>query len=271
MAIHTNIFQKDSYITPDIKYLVNTYIREYDISKANINILLYNNIIDEKQYNFLYNLPKMDRQIYIGKLIKKDKKINKELSKGFKQSREFFFDANDIEEHEVLSIKKDAIYIISKIANNTKFGNIEFVLKNVYTSYYRLDNLELYYYLNNIEGVEILDVKGINNNKLHLHKDHFLDFINATLYEIQSGSIEDVLHMVQNFYNRYINLELDVGYYRSFNSDSLYYIKSKGYTMYKINNITIEDLPSINISVNRRYIEILYGYISNIILNKKRR
>ena len=35
-----NLYERKNYTLP-IKYIFNSYIREYDISKANINILLY--------------------------------------------------------------------------------------------------------------------------------------------------------------------------------------------------------------------------------------
>ena len=42
-----------SYYTLNIPYLISRYIREYDISKANINILLYKKYIDQDMYNLL--------------------------------------------------------------------------------------------------------------------------------------------------------------------------------------------------------------------------
>ena len=57
------LWDKTSY-TADISYLTNVFIYEYDISKANINVLFTKNIIDQQTYEFLYNAPRMTRQVY---------------------------------------------------------------------------------------------------------------------------------------------------------------------------------------------------------------
>ena len=56
--------------TADMDFLFSTYIREYDISKANINILLYKEMINKEEYQKLYNAPRMYRQKSIGYLLK---------------------------------------------------------------------------------------------------------------------------------------------------------------------------------------------------------
>ena len=63
-----NLYDKKNYLNP-IPYLFSD-IREYDISKANINILFAKGIIDEDKYKYLYNLPRMDRQYTIGNMCK---------------------------------------------------------------------------------------------------------------------------------------------------------------------------------------------------------
>ena len=114
------IWDKEVYTAP-ISFLIDRNIREYDISKANINILLYFKLINQKQYQYLYNLPRMERQIRVG-IMQKNTKIASALSNGLKQMRNLFCTQNNIQENEILSIRKDALYIIDKVPRYTISG-----------------------------------------------------------------------------------------------------------------------------------------------------
>ena len=126
----------------EISYLPNTLIYEYDISKANINVLYSKGVIDKKTYDYLYNAERMTRQVYVGKL-QRDKAIVDILKAGIIEAKKILFEANDIKDYEVLSIKNDAVFIINRNLINTKFGLINFVNKNQYTSFYKIKNLEM--------------------------------------------------------------------------------------------------------------------------------
>ena len=69
------LWDKTTY-TADISYLTNVFIYEYDISKANINILFTKGVINEATYKFLYEAQRMVRQVYVGKLCKDTKVSN---------------------------------------------------------------------------------------------------------------------------------------------------------------------------------------------------
>ena len=69
------LYERKNYLM-DVNYIFNSYIREYDIKKANINILLYKGIIGEEDYRKLSMLSRMDRQISIGYILQ-DEEVNK--------------------------------------------------------------------------------------------------------------------------------------------------------------------------------------------------
>ena len=54
------LYEKTLYSAP-YRYLINRNIQEYDISKANISILLDMGCIKKEDYDHLYNLPKHQR------------------------------------------------------------------------------------------------------------------------------------------------------------------------------------------------------------------
>ena len=117
--------------TSDISYLNSVFIYEMDLSKANINVLRTKNIIDQKTYEYLYNSERMVRQVYVGKLCK-DKRVSDALKEGILEAKRLLFEANDIKDYEVLSIKNDAVFLLNKIPKIRDFGLLHFVPKNKY-------------------------------------------------------------------------------------------------------------------------------------------
>ncbi len=200
--------------TADIDYLIGSYIREYDISKANINILLWKGLISIEQYNFLYNSDRMTRQVTIGMLRRNNPELGEALDAGVIEAKKLFFEANDIQDYEVLSIKNDAIYLINKIPMITKFDNVEFVCKNIYTSYINIFKIQYLYYLDPINKKEVLDIKGIGEDKISFHRNFFYEFLLELLYTSTVDSIENVLWIIQAFSQKYVSLDLAIGYYR---------------------------------------------------------
>ena len=148
--------------TSDISYLNNVFIYEYDISKANINVLYSKGAIDKNTYDYLYAANRDIRQVYIGKLQKENKEIVNILKAGIIEAKKCLFEANNIQDYEVLSIKNDAVFIINRQLQNTQFGLINFKCKNKYTSFYKFNNLEVYYFYDSFSKNEVIEVKGIS-------------------------------------------------------------------------------------------------------------
>ena len=217
------LFDKVNY-TADISYLTNVFIYEYDISKANINILYTKNIISKDIYDYLYNAERMTRQVYIGKLCK-DISINNTLKAGIIEAKKMLFEANNIQDRDILSIKNDAVFIINKKLANTEFGLIKFIKKNVYTSFYKINGIEYYYYYSNFTKEEYLDIKGISDEKIKLHEKYFLQIIKDLFYSIQINGPEISIRMLKDIYNEYISLNMPVEYYRTFDIVSMFHMK----------------------------------------------
>lgn len=264
------LFDKVNY-TADISYLTNVFIYEYDISKCNINILLTKNVIDKSTYDFLYSAEKMARQVYVGKLCR-DKQISDILKNGIIEAKQMFFEANDIQDRDVLSIKNDAVFIINKKIQFNKFDLITFVQKNVYTSFYKFNNMEFYYYYSNATKEEYIDIKGISDNNLKYHEGHFLQLLKDIFYSIQVNGPEISLRMLKDAFNEYISFKLPVEFYRCFDSDSMYYFnfKTMNKTGYKIQSATEDTKPMIDISTNASIMIELQRILTSMFFNKYR-
>jgi len=258
-----------------VNYIISEYIREYDISKANINILLYKGLISQPQYNYLYSLPGEQRKIKVGLMQRDSPVINKGLSSGFGEARKMFYEANNIQEHEILAVKKDAIFLMNKIPSVTKFGNIEFVEKNLYTSFYQLAGLELYYYYNSNTNQEKLDIKGMSDDVIALHKPYMIDLLMYIFGTAQESPSRDVVGLVSNIRDRYISGELGVNYFREFNNRSLFRTKIDimGERMYLTcldRNVQVKDIdPAHNYSLLQEVYRIFVGQYLKTAQNKR--
>lgn len=264
------------YYTAPIDYLNSTFIREYDISKADISVLLSKGQITQEQFNFLYRIPSINRNVYMGILQRDNPKLKKILSNGIEEVRKLFFEANDIEDSDVLSIKNDAIFLINKVASVTTFGNVTLKEKNTYTSFYKLPkkyNKEFYYYVNRVTGEESLEIKGISDDSRKLHEEYFVDFLLVLFNSIELFPISDTIDLIQTFYNQYINMELPLGYYRKFDQFSGFdtnlvtpILKHK----YILKYLSEEHREMIDISYNLSIILELYRMVSTMYFSSTR-
>lgn len=266
-----NLYRQINY-NSDVDYLISTYIREYDISKANINVLYKYGAITKSQYENYYIMNKNAREISVGILLRDNPEFNTVLQNGIIEAKRLFFEANNIQEEDVLSIKNDAVFIINKIPNVCTFDNIEFSLKNVYTSFYKLDNIELYYYFDIVTGGEKLDIKGINDKMLPLHEEYFLEFLKVVFNSAQAYSIQDTIDIITTFYNQYIKLELEVGYYREFNASSKFRLKdiSNYYSSYGVDMIGEWEKNKLDIICNLNLIRQLHQIYSGLYFSRRK-
>ena len=247
----SDLYTRVNY-SSDISYLNNVFIYELDISKANINILYTLGAINKETYDYLYSAERMVRQVYIGKLMKNDKEIIKILKAGIITAKKMLFEANNIQDYEVLSIKNDAVFLINRIPQIRDFGLIHFAAKNKYTGYYKLRNLELYYYYSSIDKEEYLDAKGVNKESQALHEQYMIQFFKDLFYTIQCNGVEVAMRLLKDFYLQYISYSLPIGYYRRFgmNNDYHFKIQTGSGAGYCIDNATEEMKPMIDISHN---------------------
>ena len=259
------LYEKINYIS-GVPFVFSRFIREYDISKANISILYSKGIISEDLYNQLYNSDRMERQIFIGNLQKQNPKIVKALQQGIVEAKKNLFLANNLSNEDILTIKNDAVFTIDRDLRYTKFGNIEFKLKNLYTSFMRIDRLEFYYSFNRITKEEKMDVKGLGK-KQYLHQEYMTDFIEYIMNSIESGDIENIITNFTSFYRSYINRELPIYYYREYNPYSYYRIYGTNYCLDYLNN-TVDNIMSLDISYNNYILTCIYKYISSIYMNQ---
>ena len=113
--------------------------------------------------------------------------------------------------------------------------------------------------------------KGINDEKLKLHKKYFMEFLEVCFNSAQTYPLEDTIDIVTNFYVKYINLELEPEYYREFNALSMFRLKnvSDYYNARGIPSITKDQINNIDIIHNLNIIRNLHQIYSGLYFSRR--
>ena len=260
-----NLWSKANY-RANIDYVIDAPIKEYDISKANINVLRDANIITEELYQYLLVAPKIEREVYIGKMQGNDPNVTAVLKQGIENARKVFMEINNINPSEVLSIRNDAIMVISNrpmILDITQ--RVKFRLSGDYRSFYKINNLNFYYNYNLVTEEEVLDVKGMDESAYNLHKDYMIEFLAELFYAAQIEGVQTAMKLLSMVYTNYINKLLDIGYYRELNSLSRFkIINSQFYADF----LTEWDKKYVDLSYNENIFRHLNKIFSTVYFKK---
>ena len=229
----------------DYPFIYNNEIIEWDIKSANTSLMSYYNLQPEKVIQKLASMAKSQREIAVGKLMKKDKDFSKNLEESFNKIIQEFMDANQLSWDDIVAVKKDAVFVKNHKITHSNFGSVNFIPKNQYQHVLLLPKYEIYL------SPSKIDVKGIPDEKLIYHKDGMIDFISTTM-EIASNYSK-----LQSFFKEYVYAykykELEFDSYREFNSDSLFRI---GGEFPMLSDSMIEDdIDVLDISFN--YVNVI--------------
>lgn len=243
------IKNKASYLNSDIKFL-NKKVYEFDIRNAGLSIIKSFNLLPEEEILYIESLSKFDSNVYIGKLRRNDKEFSTNLSKHLRQTVSDFITINNIRDEDILSIKNDAVFIISNFnpIKQQTINNIFFKLENIFTSYYNLNNIEFYYK----SDKNILISKGIKEDIFEdLNTKYFVDWLKLIFRLMESNNKKALLKELKDFQYKYLNILLPIQYYCEFKNDNMY-----RYSDYYVKNLEENMKNKINIE---------YNYISYIL------
>ena len=205
---------KSTWLNPNIEYLFNDDIIEYDIHDAGFSLIQQYQLLPPEKIKELERIPKgIQRHIQVGVLQRDDKEFSKRLTEKFTEVRALFMMMNQLKDDSIISVKKDAIYTIGKVKRTT-FGKVKFMEKNHYSSYIRfpdITNLELYY------GENGIDVKGMGDAAVNRHRLYMLEFLRKSIKSIEEQD-SSVKRKFMRFFNQYKFDELDEEFYIEFNN-----------------------------------------------------
>ena len=187
----SNLHLKNNYTNKDLKYIKNTIITEYDMESAGMNILTELGYFSEEDRKKLLSMDKLKRNVLIGKMLRKNPKMMEDLEKGFAEARRVFFEVNGIDEYDVVSVKRDAIFIIG------------------YNSYINIMGYENYYN----SDTNKLDVKKYSKEVIEVHKDFLLKDLKEILKNSELGLTKENFIKLAVLKDKMVSYNLPKEYY----------------------------------------------------------
>ena len=220
------LWERTSWLNKNIDFLFGEKIVEYDMKSAGLSLSKKYKLLDDKTIRSLENMDKQNRNVTMGLIQRKDKEYTKKLLDAFKYMRKEFFEANNLNESNLLSIKKDAFFTINKKCTETSFGEVKFDSKNTYTSYIYLNKLE--FYLNT--KTKNVDIKGLGQGQTlddikELHGPYMLDFLLRYTRMKELGVYGNSMdRFLRPFIEDYRTKQLPIGYYRELSKYNAYLV-----------------------------------------------
>ena len=186
-------------------------------------------------------MDKHSRTVKEGLLQKSNPKVAEEIISTLSKVRQAFVLLNQIEAHQIMTIKKDAIFLINKRPDVKVIKDyFEFREKNTYTSVMVLGKKEFYYN----SFIDSLDTKGIGEDIVKRQKDFILKDIKSFLRASEKVNSETMFKLLKSYREKYLNRQLPVETYRELDS-GMFRIGE-----YLIENISGEMLKDIDITQN---------------------
>jgi hypothetical protein len=250
-----DIAEKTNYLNKNILYLKNTEITEYDITSAGFSVLKFQKLLSEEEIKEFSLFSKEKRNIKIGLKIRKNPLIGESIINTLTNVRKAFVILNHIYSEDILSIKKDAFFLIKKIPEKLIIKDFfQFKKKETYTSYLYLNKKEFYY--NSFKNE--LEIKGLSEKTKNVQNNYFLNDIKNFLRSSEKLDGEQLFFYIKNYRKKYLNKELPLDTYRDIDAGGKFKIKT-----YYSENISEKEKDILDISQN--YINYLLP-IFNIIL-----
>lgn len=240
------LYMKHNYINKHIEIIRDVKIREYDIKSAGLNILYNRGYVDKEDYEELLSIPKLERNVIIGKWLRDNPEINAVMMDEFVRIRKILFEINEIDDDEILSIKKDAIFIVDRELTELKFENYEFTCREEFTDYIFLDKKEYYYN----KYTDKLEVKGFPKEVKDFQQNYFFKLIRDLLR--LGKDKKAIFKILIEFKTDFLERTLPKQYYRSI-STNLYPFKLATLTRY-MTEIPDSLINEIDISANLQYL-----------------
>lgn len=253
---------------------VNSRIIEWDMKRAGPSIIKELGLLPKDEIEKIELLPKMDCDIAIGKKQIKDKEFGRALEQAFTDIMNQFIDDNGIDRDlDIISIKKDACFVINKAIKYDRFGKyIRFIPKNEYHAFMYItptmvpgSGMEFYFKRNGE-----LDIKGLvgdKNVRKKIVKLHENGMINLLFYVVdlaeKSGLNPDKINtFLHDFVCMYKSKELEFDYYREFSVESRFRYRFRGAEV-MADQIDEQMLEKVDISYN--YLHIILPLINLLV------
>lgn len=213
--------EKTNYLNKNIDYLKNIKVTEFDIHAAGFSVIKFLKLLPAEEIERLTRLPKFEKNVAIGLRIRDNPSIGIKIEETLQKVRKAFVAVNNVDARNILSIKKDAIFVIKENPNILNIKDFfQFARKNTYTSYARLSNIEFYF------SNSQLDIKGLSKDNV-AKCSLVLEEIKKIFSIAEKMSDDVIFQFVQTFSKKYLNRELPIESYRELDSGYFRIMDSK--------------------------------------------
>lgn len=268
---NNDIWSQSLYLAP-YSYIIDTHIVEYDIEKANINILCSKGAISKTTRDELLTVPKMDREVAIGRMIRREPELQNILSRGIGEARKQLFRILNLSDKNILSIKNDAVFvlydgIVPTIQPVQINELVRFVPKGTYCSFYKIFRKEFYYNYDLVSQTEGLDIKGMGDYGIEKCRK-FIELMCDTFYLACTSGPKAALAKCNEIYIPYINKQYPIEFYRRLDSHAQYDIVDLSiYSKFQADMLAPTDLYAVDTAYNTAVLRLLIAYFTDAAYN----
>ena len=249
----TTLLSRTNWTNPDLDLLIHEIV-EYDMRNGGFSIIREHRLISEREIEQILRIKdKHEQHVAIGNLTRdrNHKGLAAQMNEGFRQYRLRFGKNNELSPDDIVSIKKDALFV-KKYCYDLKFGDyIEFREKNVYQGFIRINKLEGYW------NEDRIDIKGVSDENLdRYHRDYTCKMIWRFMRHLVQYDNERAVKYIVRMMNDYKHLRLDPGYYRTFDDKSIYPVTLPTGQQLLISELGPGMLPLCNVEYNYKNVYI---------------
>jgi hypothetical protein len=246
------MIEKHGYLNRDILNLKSAVIREFDLRDAGFSIIKNNNLFDDELKEKISQLSKQDKNVTIGKILRDHPNLSQFMMDELAKLRQKFVDSNNIKEENILSIKRDALFIMNQDARNLNIDGYTWQVKGKYSSYLYVNRKEFYY----DPWSDTIDIKGLSSET----KESCSLFINDIKRIIRSWEKlpkDKLIRFLRDYRFNYLDRRLPLESYRELNRNFSYRLN------FSIdNNLYLSQIQNLE---TLEIVDISYNYINYII------
>lgn len=245
-----------NYISPYISAIKNVSITEWDIHSAGLSVLKFKKLLPEDLLNELSTMEKSKRTVKEGLLQRQNPKLAEEIVKTLSQARQAFVLVNSIKSEDILSIKKDALFLINQNPKTNVIKDaFEFRKKNTYTSYILLgDKKELYHN----SSTNILDIKGFPKEYIEAQEKFLWKDVRNLLKSWEKNSDSSTMfEILKSYRSKYLNKQLPLETYREIETGCF---RCGEFLFNSISENEVEDLD-----ISQNYMNVIFPLIQRLL------
>lgn len=209
------MYTKTLWMNPDIEYVFDKNIVEYDMQSASLSVSRRFHLIPDKELDQMVRMPKEKRTKAIGLRQRDDKEFSENMINGILQTRKEFIEINHLTASEIVTLHSDASIFIQKRPVIADIDGVPFINKNSWSSYLRYGRVEMFYK----DGV--IDYKGIPKQMLQQHTLGMNQYL-LKIFRMLEDKDEEIYTFITRFQKQYLQEQLPEYYYIAFGNTGKY-------------------------------------------------